>query len=415
MKRPVRVVVLLAAMSCIVSCGTLGEKSEDTFVPVGSIDEVWNNIDQSKPAGWQANQEFREAMGVALTAAVIRKIEGATITGCGAGFPDEGPDNLFDDDIGSKFCIKTTSDVWIQVQYAGSTKRKVTAYAITAANDFASRDPKTWSLLGSKDGKKWKTLDSRKNEDFAHRFQRREFAVAKPGSYNYYKLAVAANHGDEIHQMSELELLTEEDRENRAKKVATPELGFRPLFRDDLKAAIYPKKLWQIEEGLLSIKPKGTGKGDIWTGKRYRNFLLELDFKCEEDTNSGVFIRCGNVDQWLHTAIELQIMQRDSENKTHVCGAIFDCLAPKKQVIKKAGKWNHYRILVRDNKIVVALNGEQVINMDLNKWTEAGKNPDGTKNKFKTAYKDMPGEGHVGLQYHGHPVWFRNMKIKELP
>jgi hypothetical protein len=52
--------------------------------------------------------------------------------------------------------------------------------------------------------------------------------------------------------------------------------------------------------------------------------------------------------------------------------------------------------------------------MDLNKWTEPGKNPDGTDNKFRYAYKDMPRVGFIGLQYHGNPVWFRNVKIKSL-
>ena len=52
--------------------------------------------------------------------------------------------------------------------------------------------------------------------------------------------------------------------------------------------------------------------------------------------------------------------------------------------------------------------------MDLNKWTEPNKNPDGTSNKFNTAYKNMPREGYIGFQDHGQPVWFRNMKIKKL-
>ena len=52
--------------------------------------------------------------------------------------------------------------------------------------------------------------------------------------------------------------------------------------------------------------------------------------------------------------------------------------------------------------------------MDLNRWTEAHKNPDGTPNKFNTAYKDMPRVGNIGLQYHGHPVWYRNVKILTL-
>ena len=52
--------------------------------------------------------------------------------------------------------------------------------------------------------------------------------------------------------------------------------------------------------------------------------------------------------------------------------------------------------------------------MHLDEWTEPNKNPDGTSNKFKTAYKDMPRSGHIGLQDHGDSVWYRNIRIKRL-
>ena len=81
---------------------------------------------------------------------------------------------------------------------------------------------------------------------------------------------------------------------------------------------------------------------------------------------------------------------------------------------KKAGEWNHYTITCLENKIYVVHNGVQIIDMDLIKWTEPHRNPDGTSNKFNTAYKDMPREGHIGFQDHGQPVWFRNIKIKKL-
>jgi len=84
-------------------------------------------------------------------------------------------------------------------------------------------------------------------------------------------------------------------------------------------------------------------------------------------------------------------------------------------VTKKTGQWNHMTILARGSLIEVVTNGRQIINMDLDNWTEPHKNPDGTRNKFNTAYKDMPRIGHIGFQDHGNPVWFCNIKIKPLP
>ena len=66
------------------------------------------------------------------------------------------------------------------------------------------------------------------------------------------------------------------------------------------------------------------------------------------------------------------------------------------------------------SKIQVVLNGEPVIGMDLDQWTQAGQNPDGTPNKFKTAYKDMARCGRIGFQDHGSPVWYRNVRIRPL-
>jgi hypothetical protein len=58
-------------------------------------------------------------------------------------------------------------------------------------------------------------------------------------------------------------------------------------------------------------------------------------------------------------------------------------------------------------------------NVDLDTWKEPHKNPDGTANKFAKALKDFSRKGPLGLQgLHGKaqsPVWYRNLKIKELP
>jgi hypothetical protein len=186
--------------------------------------------------------------------------------------------------------------------------------------------------------------------------------------------------------------------------------GWQELLAADLSNCTFKAGSWKVEDSMLI----GCNWGDIWTKDRYGDFILDLEFKLDKGTNSGVFIRTGSIEKWLHTAIEVQIHETGDGTPHGTCGSIYDCLSPSKQMVKPAGQWNRYTITCKANKIYVMLNGEQVIDMDLDLWTEAHKNPDGTPNKFNTAYKDMSREGHIGFQYHGQPIWFRNIRIKPL-
>lgn len=186
--------------------------------------------------------------------------------------------------------------------------------------------------------------------------------------------------------------------------------GWRDLLTSDLSNCIFNEGSWAIEDEILTWK----GGGYIWTKQRYGDFILDLEYMVSKGANSGVFFRTDDLKDIVQTGMEVQIHETTDGSKHGACGAIYDCLSPSKNVAKKAGEWNHYTITCQGNKIYVVLNGEQIIDMDLNLWTEPHKNPDGTRNKFNAAYKDMPREGHIGFQDHGQPVWFRNLKIKNL-
>jgi len=169
-----------------------------------------------------------------------------------------------------------------------------------------------------------------------------------------------------------------------------------------------------IEDGC--INPNKSGNYVTFAKEKYGDFVLSCDFKVSKGCNSGIFIRTGEAKDPVQTGIEIQVFDSAGKDKMskHECGAIYDLVAPTKNTMKPAGEWNHMEITCDKSKIKVALNGETIAEADLDQWTEAGKSPDGTKNKFTKALKDFPREGLLGFQDHGQPCWFKNIKLKKL-
>jgi len=182
------------------------------------------------------------------------------------------------------------------------------------------------------------------------------------------------------------------------------------------------KEAWIADNGtLLCITKRIPAPSTyLYTMDEYENFILSLDFKIERGANSGVFIRLSDLNDPINTGLEVQICDSYGRERIgkHDCGAIYDLVAPIKNACKPPEVWNNMIITCLDNIVIVDLNGERIVEMDINKWDKPGLNPDGSRNKFKYAWKDMPRKGHIALQ--NHPckkytqakVWFRNIKLK---
>lgn len=190
----------------------------------------------------------------------------------------------------------------------------------------------------------------------------------------------------------------------------------QPVFARDLSNADLQPGAWAFNaDGILAPTRAASAKanGDLWTKESYGDFILSLEFRAPTNANSGVFLRTTDIVNWLQNSLEIQIRQGDEEKAVHLVGALFDVAAPTRQVPINPGEWYRYVLYVKANTIRVVLNGEQINKINLDSWTQAGRNPDGTANKFKTAYKNMPRVGRIGLQDHGGaPVEFRNILIE---
>src|SRR5680860_276639 len=151
-----------------------------------------------------------------------------------------------------------------------------------------------------------------------------------------------------------------------------------------------PYGSWSIENKQLILETENpqSQRTNIWIIENFKDFVLDLDFKLDQGTNTGVFVRTADTEDPVQTGIEIQI--RDDYGKSpidkHFCGSIYEIKEVSENRVKKAGKWNHLKINCKGTSIKVYLNKGKVIDIDLSDWEEAGKNIDGSTNKFKTAY-----------------------------
>ncbi|HWB09306.1 MAG TPA: DUF1080 domain-containing protein [Pirellulales bacterium] len=183
---------------------------------------------------------------------------------------------------------------------------------------------------------------------------------------------------------------------------------------------------WQTNSGQPSQRPVEDGcinphkcGGYMMIHERpWDDFTLSLDFKISAKCNSGIFIRTFPLQPRPgkdvgFNGIEIAIDDTQTAG-FHDTGAIYDLVKPSRNAMKPVGEWNHADITCDKNKIVVAINGEEVSKLDLDQWTEPNRRPDGTPHKFDIAYKEHPRHGYIGLQDHGADCWFKNIKLKPL-
>ena len=107
---------------------------------------------------------------------------------------------------------------------------------------------------------------------------------------------------------------------------------------------------WKVLNGEMTNDPHST---DIITERAFRDFKLHIEFKMEEKSNSGVYVR---------GRYEVQV--QDDFGKppdSRGCGGIYGFIAPTKNTVKKAGEWQSLDITLIGRQITVALNGETII------------------------------------------------------
>lgn len=186
-------------------------------------------------------------------------------------------------------------------------------------------------------------------------------------------------------------------------------------------------KNWKIDKDAMNVftgegKNPGQGaNGDIlFSTKKFKNFELSVDWNAGKAGNSGIFFNVREVpgQPIYYAAPEVQVLDNvdASDNKiaSHLAGSLYDMIAADPKTVKPAGSWNTIVIKVKDGAVTHTQNGVKVLSYTM--WT-----PEWDAMVAKSKFKSFPGftegiakEGYIGLQDHGYPIWFRNIKIREL-
>jgi hypothetical protein len=160
---------------------------------------------------------------------------------------------------------------------------------------------------------------------------------------------------------------------------------------------------WTVKDGVIVCD--GKGGVSLQTVKDYGDFELLVDWKIEKKGDSGIYLRG-----------QPQVQIWDSDNLGADLkpdwgtgsGGLWNnpqgdrAKQPLKKADKPVGEWNTFHIAVVGDRVTVKLNGELVVDKGklINYWFP--KEP-------------APAKGPIELQWHGDPLAFKNIYVKELP
>lgn len=194
------------------------------------------------------------------------------------------------------------------------------------------------------------------------------------------------------------------------------------------KANEFPKKGWDISNGMLSVLPsdgaESTNGGDIVTNEQFSAFDLSFEFKLTEGANSGVKYFVTLAEKTAGSAIGLEYQVLDDakhpdaklgRDGNRTLASLYDLIKADKKLgsPRPIGTWNRGRVVVYpNNKVEHYLNGVKVL--EYTRGSEEFKKLVAiSKYKDWTNFGEAP-KGRILLQDHGNKVSFRTIKIKKL-
>ena len=205
---------------------------------------------------------------------------------------------------------------------------------------------------------------------------------------------------------------------------------------------------WEIEDNTLHFigqdNPRCTDKkgnkkegGDLIFGHKFKNFILEIEWKISKGGNSGIFYlaqETTNADRSKIEPIyiscpEYQVLDnvnhpdaKRGKDNNRQAASLYDMIPAKPQNAKPYGEWNMAKIIVQNGKVTHIQNGVEVLTYNLwtPEWIKMLQESKFSEEKWPHAFQLLSNcggknhEGLIGIQDHGNDVWYRNIKVRVL-
>ena len=214
--------------------------------------------------------------------------------------------------------------------------------------------------------------------------------------------------------------------------------GWRGYGKDNVPSR------WTVEDGCIKFSGTGTGEGqtgeggDLIFARKFKNFILELEWKVSKGGNSGIFYLAQEVktvredgsekyEPIYISSPEYQVLDNANHPDAFLgvdgnrqSASLYDMIPAKPQNSNAFGEWNKAKIMVYKGTVVHGQNDANVVEDHLwtDQWTQMLQASKFSQEKWPLAFELLNNcggenhEGYFGLQDHGDDVWYRNIRIK---
>lgn len=176
---------------------------------------------------------------------------------------------------------------------------------------------------------------------------------------------------------------------------------------------------WTWKDGVISCRNGPNEYGWLRAPVEVGDFVLSMEWKVQRGGNTGIFLRAKPVPWTLppstlnkrvvstrgldwpsRTGLELQAQDDPGIANKYSSGSLYRHAGVAVNPTNPPGQWNRYTVRARGPRVEVWSNGQQVL--------------DARIDECPLTLAEPPMRGYIGLQNHGAPAEFRNVKLRRL-